>query len=199
MTKAPRGFTLLEVLIVLAVFGFVILEIGLGVDFGLRAATTQTRLLNRRADLDGVDRVLRYLVAHMNPGSTTTPPQITGAKASFSFTTDLPAGAAGEFARPVDARLFVDRERRLVLRWIPHFHSRDPVAATPSENVLLTGVDAIQFSYLYPAGTVGHGWTEQWSEAYLPRLVKVHLSFSDGDAHRWPDIIAEPAQDRPRE
>jgi general secretion pathway protein J len=199
MIRAPRGFTLLELLIALAVFGFVILEIGLGVDFGLRAATVQTRLLNRRADLDGVDRVLRYLVTHMDPGSSATPPQLTGSRASFSFTTKLPAGAMDRPTRSVDARLFVAEGQRLVLRWTPHLHSRDIVAATPAENILLTGVDAIQFSYFYPWGAASRGWTEQWSEAYLPRLVRVHLTFSDGDTQRWPDMILEPAQDRPRE
>jgi prepilin-type N-terminal cleavage/methylation domain-containing protein len=199
MTEASRGFTLLELLIALAVLGFVILEIGLGVDFGLRASTVQSHLMNRRADLDGVDRVLRYLVEHMDAGSTATPPQLTGTGTSFSFTTELPAGAVETFTRRVDVRLFVGKERQLILRWTPHLHSGDPVAATPSENVLLKDVDTVQFSYFYPLGAAGHGWTEQWSEPYLPRVVRIHLSFSDGDAQRWPDMIMEPAQDRPRE
>jgi general secretion pathway protein J len=199
MIKASRGFTLLEVLIALVVFGFIMMEIGLGVDFGLRAATIQSRLQDRRADLDSLDRVLRYLVAHMDPGSTRTPPQLTGSRTSFSFTTELPTGAVDGATRLVDARIFVGDAQHLILRWTPHLHSRVPVAATPLEKVLLTGVDSIQFSYFYPSGAPNHGWTEQWSENYLPRLVRVHLTFSDGDAQRWPDMIMEPAQDRPLE
>jgi hypothetical protein len=169
------------------------------VDFGLRASTIQSRIVDRRADLDGVDRVLRYLVAHMDPGSSRTPPQLTGTRTSFSFTTELPTSGVNGIIGLVDARLFVGEGRRLILRWTPHLHSQTRIAATPSEKILLTGVDAVHFGYFYPSGAASHGWTERWSESYLPRLIRVHLIFSDGDTKRWPDMVMEPAQDRPRE
>ena len=199
MTKAPRGFTLLELLVALVVFGFIAVEIGQGVDFGVRASRMQTRLLDRRSGLDGVNRVVRDLIAHMDAGSNATPPQLTGVAASFSFATDLPSGVLDRFARHADVRLFIDGAQGFVLRWTPHLHSADAVAATPSEDVLLVGVATLHFSYLYPTGASGQGWTDRWSEPYLPRLVRLRIGFPEGDRRHWPDIIAEPAQDPPRE
>ena len=199
MTRAPRGFTLLELLVALVVFGFIAMEIGQGVDFGVRASRMQTRLLDQRSGLDGVNRVVRDLVAHMDPGSSAAAPQAAGTATSFSFVTDLPPGSLDRFARHADVRLLIDGSHRFVLRWTQHLHSGSPVAATPSEDVLLDGVQTLQFSYLYPAGASSQGWTDRWSEGYLPRLVRLHIGFPENDARHWPDIIAEPAQDRPRE
>lgn len=200
MTERPSGFTLLEVLVALAVFGFVLLEIKQGADFGLRAFAMQSRLIERRADLDGVDRTLRGLVARMDPGSQTDPPQLRGNHAAFSFTTDLPAGVGDGVYRHVDVTLAVNAAHRLVMRWTPHLHVRERGASPAfSEATLLAGMDAIRFDYLYPSGSGGVGWSEAWAGSYLPRLVRIQLDFPKGGGLYWPDIVAEPAQDRPRD
>ena len=62
--------------------------------------------------------------------------------------------------------------------------------------MLLTGVARLEFSYLQPAGGAAEGWAEQWTEPYLPRLVRIHLAFPPGDPRQWADILAEPAEDR---
>ena len=199
MTKRPGGFTLLEILVALAVFGFVLLEIKQGTDFGVRALAMQARLLDQRADLDGVDRTLRGLVARMDPGSQNDPPTLSGNHAAFSFTTDLPAGLGDGVYRHVDVTLAVDDVHRLVMRWTPHLHVRERQASPAwSESTLLAGMDSVRFSYLYPSGSGHVGWSEVWAHSSLPRLVRIHLDFPDGGRY-WPDIVAEPMQDRPRD
>ena len=196
MTPPDRGFTLLEALVVTVIFGFILLEIGQGLDFGVQASTTQQHLVSRQADLDSVDRLLRGLIARIDPGSRVAAPRLLGTRNSFAFTTDLPVGAANPLGRHVDAALSRDGGR-LVLHWTPHLHSGRPTTAAPREDVLLTGVASVQFSYLYPEGATGHGWNDAWSEPYLPRLVRIHLGFAETDARHWPDIVAEPVQSRP--
>ncbi len=193
------GFTLVEVLIALAVFGFVLTGIVQGVQFGLRAWIVQDRVAGGRADLDAVNRVLRGLIARMDPGSAGASPRVNGSRSQFAFTTDLPEAAGNALQRHVDASLLVTPAHALLLRWTPHTHTLAGAAPPPSDAALLTGVSAIRFAYLYPVGAKNSGWTETWSEGYLPRLVRIHLDFPASDPRRWPDIEAEPVQDRPRE
>ncbi len=191
-----RGFTLLEVLVVAVVFGFILLEIGQGLDFGVQASAAQRTIVGRQADLDSVDRLLRGLIVRMDPGSRNAAPHPVGTPKSFAFTTDLPPGAANPFARHVDASLSLERGR-LLLRWAAHLHSGVPVSVTPAADVLLTGVTRVEFSYLAPDVASGGSWREQWTEPYLPRLVRIHIGFAKTDPRHWPDIVAEPRQDRP--
>ena len=197
--SGSAGFTLVEVLIALAVFGLVLAGIVQGVEFGLRAWSTQSRVASGRADLDAVSRVLRGLIARMDPGSAVTPPSVVGSRSQFAFTTDLPEAAGDALQRHANVAIVLDPAHTLLLRWTRHTHALTSGAPPPSEAVLLTGVSAIRFGYLYPAGAKGSGWTDTWSEDYLPRLVRIHLAFVEADPRHWPDIVAEPARDRPRE
>lgn len=184
----------------LAVFGLVLLEIKQGTDFGLRALAMQSRLIDRRADLDGVDRTLRGLMARMDPGSQNDPPSLSGNHAGFSFTTDLPSGLGDSIYRHVDVILAVDGVHRLVMRWTPHLHVRERSASSAwSEATLLAGIDSVRFSYFYPTGSNHVGWSEVWASSFLPRLVRIHLGFPGGSGRYWPDIVVEPMQDRPRD
>ena len=204
MTKArvgrASGFTLLETLVAVTVFGFVLLAIQQGVRYGLLAWETESRVISRSADLDNVDRALRGLVARMDPGSQTDPPQLAGERSRFSFTTDLPTQAGTGLYRHVDVILSVDAAHRLVMGWTPHLHARGrPALSALSEVTLLTGVRAVRFTYLHPNGSGHTGWGDNWAGLYLPRLVRIHLEFPSGDERHWPDIVGKPERDRPRE
>ena len=177
-----------------------LLAIQQGVRYGLLAWETESRVISRSADLDNVDRALRGLVARMDPGSQTDPPQLAGDGSRFSFTTDLPTQAGTSLYRHVDVILSVDAAHRLVMGWTPHLHARGrPALSALSEVTLLTGVQAVRFTYLYPNGSGHTGWGDNWAGLYLPRLVRIHLEFPSGDERHWPDIVGKPERDRPRE
>ena len=196
-TARQAGFTLLEVLVALAVLGFLVLALAQGVRFGLGAWDSQARLLGRTGDLDVADRTLRRIVAHLVPTDDTRMPGLRGTATGFEGVTELPIPAASPMRQAVVA-VGIDRAQRLVLRWTPHLHARrlGPPPA-PEESELLRGVERIEVAYWSAAA--GGGWLPAWTRTELPDLVRVRLTFARNDRRRWPDIVAAPMRERAEE
>jgi general secretion pathway protein J len=195
--RRAAGFTLLEILVALVVLGFLMAGLSQGVRFGLHAWDGETRLVNQRADLDAVERVLRDVVTEADPGGATDPNPLRGEAHSMAFTTRLPMAAGGPLLRDADIGLGVDARRRLVLRWTPHPHAERLVAAAPpAETALLEGVDHIELSYLGLSTQRGGGWVSSWSAPALPQMIRIRLVFPKGDPRHWPDMVAAPMRAR---
>ena len=202
--KRSTGFTLLEVLVALVVFGLLMAGLSQGVRVGLRAWSMQARQSTQWSDLDAVDRTLRGLIARMDPGGQRRDPLLRGGPHAFAFTTELPQAAAAQGIARADVALGVDADHRLVLRWRPAEHVvRFAPAPPPRLAVLLDGVAALDLQYWRPArgaqeagGVQAGAWLHAWSGRSLPALVRLHIAFADA-ARRWPDIVAAPARARP--
>ncbi len=194
--RTEAGFTLLEILVALVVLGFLMVGLSQGVRFGLKAWDTETRLVNERADMDGVERVLRALIEEADPGEFNDPSEFRGEERTVTFATRLPMAAAGLPTRDAEIGLGVDARHRLVLRFSPHPHADRLVAAAPPvEQPLLDGLDHIEMGYLrWPEQ--GGGWVAAWTAPTLPVLVRIKLVFPEGDPRHWPDIVAGPMRAR---
>jgi len=186
--RREAGFTLLEVLVALVVFGFLMLGLGRGVDFGMRAWDRQTRGMAARGELDAVDRALRGLIGRLDPAT-----DVAGRAHGVGFTSQLPRTAALA-TREADIALGVDGARRLMLRWTPHLHAqRFGPPPAPQEAELLRGIERLDLAY-WPRGG-GGGWRDTWSGHEPPAMIRVRVMFPAGDARHWPDIVAAPMRD----
>lgn len=178
------GFTLLEIMVALVVFGFLMIGLTQGVHFGLRAWNGQARLMSQRGDLDAADRTLRGLITRMAPGSRTAPPDIFGRPHGFAFTTTLPPGVPGG-VRHANVILTVDRHHDLVLRWTAHRHATR-LTGRPliRETILLARVARVDFAYWHN----GH-WLTTWAGRNPPALVRIRIRLV---GTTWPAIVVAP-------
>ena len=199
LPSRQAGFTLLEILVALIVLGLLMAGLTQGVHFGLQAWAVQSRGIATRGDMDAIDRVVRHLVAHADPGTYTQPPLFTGTASRVEFRSDLPESAASLPTRHAEVALFLDRSHQLVLRWRPAVHATLFVKPQAKDEVLLGNVDRIVLSYLPQPqpGEAPPGWKAACCDGALPALVRLHLVFPSGDRRHWPDIVAAPMRSRP--
>ena len=197
--ESPAGFTLLEILVAMVVLALMMVGLTQGVHLGIKAVDRQAAALGVRADLDGVDRVLRDLITHIDPGGGRSPVQIEGDQEHFHFISRLPSAVA-LLTRRADMTLLVDDDHRLVLRWRPALHETSFVdPPDPTDTVLLDHVDKVEFAYWAPddGSNQPAGWRDEWNSPYLPFVVRIKISFPDGDKRHFPDILVSPLLEQP--
>lgn len=187
-----RGFTLLEILVALVVLGFLMAGLTQGVRFGLRAWDTETKLVNSRADLDGVERVVRSVLQEADPGEFNEPSIFKGEPRLVTFYGRMPTTVRGLPVREADLSIGVDAKHRMVLRWLPHPHAeRLGPPILPVENVLLENVDHLEFSYRrWP--NQGGGWVDKWELPTLPVMISLKIVFPKDDRRHWPTMVLAP-------
>jgi len=187
------GFTLLELLVALLVFGFLITGLSQAVRFGMVAWQSEVRISRGEYDFEAVNRTLRHLIENMRPSDEGANPSIEGTANTLSGVTVLPAAGANAAPGAVEAALAVSG-RRLVLRWRPYRHAASLRAEPPPhEAILMDGVARLTIAYWRPTGE----WVSAWREPDLPPLVRLRLTFTSADLPRWPDIVVAPVLSRP--
>ncbi len=198
MRRPHGGFSLLEMLVVLIVLGFLMLGLNQGVRTGLGFWTVQSRQIGSTAELDTTARVLRMLLtglpitpaAASNPGAAPMALSFAGTADHLTFVGDLPTGLGTTRRADITIEL---RGGRLVLVWAPHRHELASTRPASTETELLRGVAHLDLAYW---GTTAPdspaGWLAQWDGPAIPQLVRIRLTFATGDARHWPDMIVAP-------
>ena len=192
----PAGFTLLEMLVVLVVLGFLMIGLTQGVRAGFSLWGAQTRRIGETAELDAAARIVRALLTNIAPPSlagitTTAGGAFKGTPDSVSFVGDLPTGLGTTQRADITLQL---QQGSFVLSWTPHRHELSSAPAPEPAHVELTGgVDRIEFAYWGAASPDQTGsWQIQWDAGGIPDLVRLRLFFAKGDRRRFPDLITSP-------
>ena len=117
MNRLRDGFTLLEVLAVLAVLGLILAALASGVRFGATALQAQARDSSAAEQIGPVDTLLRTLIARASADSGEADARFAGTERSLSFRTEMPRRlAAAERIRDADVTIGVDATHRLSRR-----------------------------------------------------------------------------------
>lgn len=189
MNRREAGYTLLEMLVALVVFGLVMAGLAQSWRFGLAAWSGSERHIVGSEDMAAVDTALRSMIAQAIPGS------MTGRPGGLAFTTRLPQGAGG-LRGLADIAIQPGADGTLLLSATPHA-AGVPLASSPPPafETLASDVVEVRVSYLTPRDGAPPAWSNKWSGTGLPLLVRIHLRFAGG--HDWPDLIAAPVDTTP--
>jgi general secretion pathway protein J len=195
--RTQAGFTLLETLVALLVLGFLMTGLVQGLRLGVVAWQMQTRKLTEQGDADASDRVLRGLIARMDPGGFS--PQrapFVGTARGLVFITTLPESAGPLAAREADVTLGVSESHEMQLLWQTHYRNRVGQPPPPDRAVLRRDVDHLEIAYWQTPKT---GWQPAWVERALPKLIRIRVVPTRGGGPAGADIVIAPMRDRWRQ
>jgi prepilin-type N-terminal cleavage/methylation domain-containing protein len=170
--RPDGGFTLLEMLVSIAILGLILVALTSGARFAGNAWTLQQERSARQGDAEAVQHALRQMLQSASG--------IRGSDQALAFTGKLPAALArgGLFDITMSGS-----DDRLTLSW--HAHSK---VAPPDqgEAVLLDGATDFQLSYYKPPD----GWQPVTKAKDPPALVRIRLRLPGG--RQWPVLVVAP-------
>src|SRR5262245_49148358 len=169
------GFTLLELLIAIAVLGLVLVALINGVRFAGQAWETQARRIDRRGDLDAVQNMLRHLIASGR--------DFTGSGFELKFVGALPVALARNGLYDVELRTL---SGQLVLVWQRHMRAPNELAQR-SVTELVHGVTNLSLAYYLPET----GWQRLSNKK--PVLVRLVMELDGGRS--VPPLVVAPMID----
>lgn len=200
-----RGFTLIEMLVALALLSLISLAMFQAYRFSQRALLQTTRVDAAVRDVAGAQRFLRRVLENAYPfetASTANGPAergLMGAAQGLQVTAPALAaeGSAGLYR--FELSLSDGEKGELAVRWV---QDRNGVPAIQTKKgaqreVILTGVQSLSIDYLQLVelgnGQIEAHWRDSWLDnATLPALVRVRLKFAPGDRRVWPELIVAP-------
>jgi general secretion pathway protein J len=197
MTRSrPNGFTLLEMLVALAIVGLLMTIVQQGLSF---AVNTRERMLARSDAVQQLVLARELVTRQLERAQLIGWGQGEAKRLAFQagpevlrFVTPTPAYQAGPGWQLWELRLVDDGEARrlLLLRRAPLDYTQPgfEVLERVEPRRLATIAAPVQFAYFDP-GAEGRkpGWLEKWSATdRLPRLVRLTDPTSNG---AWPDLV----------
>lgn len=199
-TDADReaGFTLVELLVGLALFSLLATLLFDNVRFGLRAwQHGNAHAAQFERNLVTQD-LLRRLIGNIYPmlvaEGGTQRLDFEGSKEAVSFLGNAPVVASG--GGRFRYRIFVERQQShadLVMSATPELAKQQDATMT-RRTVLLSDIANAEFAY-FGEGTSERNlqWQDSWAQRVdMPSLMRIRVAFRSTEAQLWPDLVIAP-------
>ena len=191
MKQRAHGFTLLEVLFALALFGVLLSLLGTALSVGSRALSKGERYAQRLDEMRAAQNVLRQVLQHTLPlelerGRDGRPVVFDGQGQRLRFSAVLPQALGGRIR--VQTLELADTARGQTLRMAFATQALQPWG---EPQTLIEGVRDLRLTYRGqgPNG-VATGWVERWPwPGRLPQKVRIELT-AQGPVGWVPQTIA---------
>lgn len=203
--KNQAGFTLLELLVALTLLGLVLAVVFGELRFAARAWDATDAKLDRNSELLSVHSFLRQRFQQIHvtaqnrrPEDDDSPVVFDGNSRSMVFLGTMPANISdGGFYEISLSSETGEDGNNLFLSWRPFDQDGTARVADSPENsrILLANIDGVRFSYFGRTGeSVAPQWWDIWpSRDAAPALIRMEVTFADGDRRSWPELVAAPA------
>ena len=191
MIRRQRGFTLIEMVVAMALLGTMMLLLYSGLTFGLRGWDAADVSGRRTADRRIAENFLRREISETFPMRFKDPMTLKlafeGKEDSLRFASARPAGISAGGLSLVGLALENDdvkRTRNLVMRRaMPDDDAKDFAPLDKAERtVLFEGVEGLKFEYFGAENDfTDPAWSEAWEHVgRVPQLIRLHLRMADG-------------------
>ena len=196
------GFTLLELLVAMTLLALLAGLLFGGLSFGVRVWEKGDAELEKLAELQIAQGLIRRaigrtLISKVSDGESEDAAIFEGTAGGLRLigpapAQSLPGGLYRLSLRGDD----LQGKRRLVMTWrLVGPDDKEP-HADEDENlvVLVDNVADVTFAYFGADNEDGESqWQDRWEGMFgLPRLVRIDVTFGDGDARVWPELIVAP-------
>jgi len=197
---SESGFSLLEMVVALAVLGLLTVMLAGSLQFGIRLWDAQDRRLASSAGTDAVHTALRLMLENAQPlplaglGARGAAAYMLGGAQSLDLVTEMPDGVGDRGF--CDVAVIRTGDGRLAIRWRRHARDAQTAATLPaSETELLRNVAAVEFAYFMRTHDEQPAhWDVQWTQpGVLPDLIRLRVRFAPGDRRSWSDLVVAPA------
>jgi len=193
-SRCQAGFTLIEVVVALAIFGLVMAALAGGLGFSLKASRAGERRTDDMLAVARLDGLLRHdleraLRLHTASGIA-APLDFAGGTKSLQFTVAAPSYPTAAGLYQVRFAVLASAEGEM-LSYRRRAAAGTPVPADADERprALIEGAVRMSFAYFD-----GNAWRGSWRDAKsLPRLVRLRIANGTSGGPLWPDIIVGPA------
>lgn len=197
-----RGFTLLEMTVVLLLVALMSVIVIQALRFGMRAYTQVVKVNDANWDVFVAQRFLRGTLETAYPfdprRSANKAYGLEGTATRLSFSAALPKSTVPGVLNRYE--IFVDdsgdnRLRKLLIGWRPDRDGRPRPAGTPDrQEVLMENIEGVEWSYASVSCDSGQiRWQETWQgHSELPALVRMKIVFPKDDPRQWPVLVIAP-------
>jgi general secretion pathway protein J len=193
------GFTLMELLVAVALLGLLSLVLTGSLRFGFRAWARGADHTERVDQIVFVQDFLRRTINDAYPFVVPSDPTRGGVYVDFagtaqqlSFLATAPIALGGRGRARFELSVVKGASRSdFIVTSVPEL--ADSTVA-PSKKLLLSDVDAIELSYFgKPRSDKSAAWHDAWvAEAALPQLVRIKVRIPAGATRSWPDLVIAP-------
>jgi len=195
--RSEDGFTLLELMVALAILGLLSLMLFGGLRFGFRSWERETAHANAVADIGIAQGFLRRSIANAYPifqldgeGKRVNP--FVGSIDQLEFLAPTPASAGGGGRDRYRIGTHTANGRTDLVVW-----SQPELVANPdkrSMTILVPGIRDLAIDYFGRQGSDdANQWYGNWGDStHPPQLVRVEVGFVADDFRTWPDFVVAP-------
>jgi general secretion pathway protein J len=191
-SRNEAGFTLLELLVAMAVLSLLSLVMMGGLKFGARVWERAQGTSDESDAVTTAEAFIRHQLVAAYPQWHDTGPDkphilFAGDQHGVTFLAPRPE----QFGTGTDLQFALLRSSAgdLDVTWQPQ-----EAGALPTHTVLLRNISAVEFSYYGPppGGNVPK-WFDSWSNrARLPDLIRIRVAFQPKDRRVWPELVVHP-------
>lgn len=186
-----KGFSLLELVIALALLGFIAVAMTDGIRFGARAWEASEQKVESVERLQGAQNLLRSLLQRalpreLDPAFAIDLDLFRGTATALTFTANAPSAFGAEGLTRFELRVEGEAAaQRLMLSW------QGATSAAPAKaRELLAGAERIDIAYATRDQSGVFRWSDSWSDqSGAPALVMIRASFPARSNRRWPPLI----------